>query len=77
MIRTTLLLTLASLLLGGCLSISTSEAPVPEVANACHGREQQCREICGSAGVRAFTCNAKPGEGFEYRCECRMPGSPI
>ncbi len=70
--RTALLIVLPALLLGGCLSISTSETPTSDVsANACLGREQICRELCGSAGVQAFTCNARAGVSFDYRCECR------
>lgn len=75
--RIALSVTLAAMLLGGCLSISTSEAPVPEAVNACQGREQQCRELCGSAGVQSFSCNAKPGEGFDYRCTCRGKGNSL
>ncbi len=75
MTRLSLAMASAALLLGGCLSISsTSETPVPDVANACQGREQICRELCGSAGVQSFTCNARQGTGFEYRCECRGRG---
>ena len=41
--------------------LSTSETPSPDVAaNACQGREQLCRELCGNAGVQSFTCNAGP-----------------
>lgn len=75
---TALLIALSALLLGGCLSISTSETPSPDVsANACQGREQLCRELCGSAGVQSFTCNARTGVSFDYRCECRGRGTPL
>lgn len=71
--RTALLIALNTLLLTGCLSISTTEAPtLPDVtANACQGRERPCRELCGNAEVQSFTCNARAGVSFDYRCECR------
>lgn len=71
--RLPLLIAATALLLTGCLSISTSESPAPPdvAANACQGREQLCRELCGSAGVLSFTCNARAGVSFDYLCECR------
>lgn len=78
MIRTALLIIIAGLMIAGCLSISsTSETPMPDLANACHGREQLCRELCGSAGVQSFTCNARAGVSFDYRCECRARGTAL
>lgn len=62
------------LLLSGCISFSSSEAPVPEYINACQNKEAQCREICGDRGVQAFSCTARPGEGVNLKCECRRPG---
>jgi hypothetical protein len=74
-----LLAAVAALLLNGCLSISSSDSPAtpPDTAQACQGREQQCRETCGAAGVQSFTCTSKPAGGFEYRCECRGRTTPI
>lgn len=67
----TLPVLLLPLLLGGCISFSSSETPTPEYLNACLDKEQQCREICGDKGVQAFSCSARPGEGVDLKCECR------
>lgn len=76
--NTPFLIALPALLLSGCLSISTSETPAPDVsANACQGREEVCRELCGSAGVQSFSCNARTGVSFDYRCECRGRGTAL
>lgn len=66
-----------ALLLTGCISISASEVPTPNYVNACSNREQQCHDVCGNAGVQAYSCNAKPGEGINFKCECRKPGVPL
>ncbi|HNF90045.1 MAG TPA: hypothetical protein PLL19_11985 [Thiobacillaceae bacterium] len=65
------------LLLAGCISFSSSEAPAPEYVNACANKEGQCREICGNAGVQAFSCSARPGEGINLKCECRKSGQAL
>ena len=65
------------LLLAGCISFSSSEAPAPEYVNACANKESQCREICGNAGVQAFSCSARPGEGLNLKCECRKSGQAL
>ena len=65
------------LLLAGCISFSSSEAPAPEYVNACANKESQCREICGNAGVQAFSCSARPGEGINLKCECRKSGQAL
>ncbi len=62
------------LLLSGCISFNSSESPAPAYLDACHNKEQQCREICGDKGVQAFSCSARPGEGVNLKCECRRPG---
>lgn len=63
---------LAALSLGGCLSISTSESvPRDPSGDACSGKEEQCRNLCGEAGVQRFSCSARPGDGFDFQCECR------
>lgn len=67
----------SALLLGGCISFSSSERPQPEVTHACADKEQQCRDICGSAGVQSFSCSARPGEGITLKCECRKPGQAL
>lgn len=78
MTRLTLLSLGAALCLAGCLSISTSESTPPDASRAaCDGREEQCRATCGQAGVQRFVCTSRPGEGFEYRCECRKPGTAL
>jgi hypothetical protein len=66
-----------SVLLSGCVSFSSSEAPVPEYLNACLNKEAQCRDICGDRGVQSFSCNATPGEGIHLKCECRRPGASL
>lgn len=69
---------LSPLFLTGCLSISTSESSPPDVSRAaCDGKEEQCLATCGAAGVQRFTCTARTGEGFNYTCECRKPGTPL
>ncbi len=74
-VRTLLALALPTML-AGCISFSSSETPSPEYVNACNHREQQCQDICGSAGVQTYSCSAKPGEGFDSRCECRKLALP-
>ncbi|MEW5966243.1 MAG: hypothetical protein AB1720_04500 [Pseudomonadota bacterium] len=72
------LLLLLPVLLAGCLSFSSSEAPAaPDYAAFCQDKESLCREICGSAGVQAFSCKAAPREGLEYQCQCRKPETRI
>ncbi len=66
-----------SLLLAGCISFNSSKAPPPDFANACANREQPCRDVCGDAGVQAYSCSARPGEGIDFKCECRKPGRPL
>jgi len=63
--------------LGGCLSISSTKSPEAVVVDPCSGKEQSCRDLCGSAGVQSFSCDAKPGEAMHYKCECRKPGQSI
>lgn len=72
-------LTLATLpfFLAGCISFSSSESPMPEYVNACHNKEQQCRDICAEKGVQTFSCSARPGEGVNLRCECRRTGTSL
>jgi hypothetical protein len=65
------------LFLAGCISLHTSETPTPAYIDACAGKESQCREICGNAGVQAFSCSARPGEGIQLKCECRKPGQAL
>lgn len=73
-----ILMTLAlPLLMAGCISLSSSEAPTPDYASACTNREQQCHDVCGKAGVQSYSCSAKPGEGINFKCECRKPGLPL
>lgn len=65
----------AATLLAGCVSFVSSEpATAPDYATFCQEKENQCREVCGSAGVLTFSCKAAPREGVEYRCQCRQPG---
>lgn len=72
--RTLLLLSLAGLLTG-CISFSSSESPAqPDYVAFCQNKEAQCREICGDAGVQAFSCKAAPREGLDYQCQCKKPG---
>jgi hypothetical protein len=65
------------LVLAGCISFSSSEAPAPEYINACANKEAQCREVCGNLGVQAFSCSARPGEGIDLKCECRKAGQSL
>ena len=72
------MLLLSPLLLAGCISLSSSEAPAaPDYAAFCQDKEAQCRDICGSAGVQAFSCKAAPREGLEYQCQCKKPETRI
>jgi len=64
-------------LLVGCISFNSSESPAPEYANACANKEGQCREVCGNAGVQAYSCSARPGEGINFKCECRRSGQAL
>lgn len=78
MTRKSILSIMAALGLAGCLSISTSETTPPDVSRAaCDGKEEQCRATCGQVGVQSFACTARPGEGFNYKCECRKPGTAL
>jgi hypothetical protein len=65
------------ILLTGCISFNSSEATMPAYVDACANREQQCREVCGNAGVQGYSCSARPGEGINFKCECRKPGQAI
>lgn len=66
------LLLLLPALLAGCIAFSSSEPPAaPDYAAFCQDKESLCREICGGAGVQAFSCKAAPREGLEYQCQCR------
>lgn len=68
------LLLLLPALLAGCISFSSSEpTAAPDYAAFCQDKETLCREICGAAGVQAFSCKAAPREGLEYQCQCRKP----
>lgn len=73
--RIALLLAPALLALAGCLSINRSEPTVLDTANSCSDREQQCRNLCGNAGVQSFRCSNRPGEGYTYQCDCRRLGT--
>lgn len=76
--RNLILSLLAAFGLAGCLSISTSETAPPDVSRAaCDGKEEQCQATCGQTGVQGFSCTARPGEGFTYKCECRKPGTAL
>lgn len=79
MTRKLILALLAALSLGGCLSISTSESLPPDASSdACSGKEEQCRNLCGEPGVQRFSCSARPGDGFNFQCECRgKPGRAL
>ena len=73
-----LLLLCLTTLLAGCISFSSNEsASAPDYAALCQGKEAQCRDTCGSAGIQAFSCKATPDEGFDYQCQCKQPGAPI
>lgn len=65
------------LFLAGCISFHSSETPVPVYVDVCANKESQCREICGNAGVQAFSCSARPGEGIHLKCECRKSGQAL
>jgi hypothetical protein len=60
-------------LMAGCISFTGRESQPPDFAAACAGRDAQCKEICGSAGIQAYSCKAAAGEGVDYKCECRKP----
>jgi hypothetical protein len=68
------ILLLPTLLLSGCIFLSSNESSEPAYVDACHNKESQCREICGDKGVQSFNCTARPGEGVNLKCECRRPG---
>ncbi|NWG39897.1 MAG: hypothetical protein HXY27_08025 [Hydrogenophilaceae bacterium] len=57
--------------LAGCISFNSSDAGTPDYASFCENKEAQCREICGSEGVQAFSCKAAPREGLDFKCECK------
>jgi hypothetical protein len=41
--------------LSGCISFnSTGHPDTPDYVTACEGKESQCREICGAAGIQTF-----------------------
>lgn len=70
------LVLIAPFLLAGCLSISTSESTPSDASRAaCDGKEELCKATCGPAGVQRFACSARPGEGFNYECDCRQAGA--
>ncbi|MEW5788844.1 MAG: hypothetical protein AB1899_13425 [Pseudomonadota bacterium] len=71
------LVLILALPLAGCISFNSSETPNPEYANACANKEQQCQAVCGNAGVQAFSCSARPGEGITLNCECRKAGQAL
>jgi len=74
----TLLLLWMTILLAVCISFSSTEsASAPDYASLCQGKEAQCRDTCGSAGIQAFSCKAAPDEGFNYQCQCKQPGAQI
>ncbi len=74
MIRRLLILPPA-MLLAGCISFSSSKtATPPDYAALCQGKEAQCRDTCGSAGIQAFSCKAAPDVGFDYQCQCKPSG---
>lgn len=62
-------------MLAGCISFSSSteSTAAPDYKGFCQDKEAQCRGTCGDAGVQTFTCKAGPGEGVDYRCECKKP----
>ena len=70
----TLTLLWPAVLLAGCISFNAAESSAPDYAAFCQEKETQCRELCGGAGIEAFSCKAAPGEGLEYRCQCRKTG---
>jgi len=75
MTRTVLLLAVAALL-SGCISFNSSVSPEqPDYAAFCRDKEKQCRDICGTVGVAAFSCRAAPREGLDYSCQCRKSGA--
>lgn len=77
MLRTLLALS-ALTVLAGCVSFNSSEpAEGPDYMAFCEGKEAQCRQVCGDAGVQVFSCKAAPREGLEYKCECKKPLSRI
>lgn len=73
-----LFLLAAATLLTGCISFNSSESPAgPDYAAFCQDKENQCRDVCGPAGVAAFSCKAAPREGLDYSCQCKKPGTPL
>ncbi len=73
-----LVLLAAAALVSGCISFNSSESPAgPDYAAFCQDKEAQCREICGDAGVAAFSCKAAPREGLDYSCQCKKPGAKL
>jgi uncharacterized protein YceK len=75
--RTILLLWMTTLL-AGCISFSSTEsASAPDYATLCQGKEMQCRDSCGAAGIQAFSCKAAPDQGFNYQCQCKQAGAQI
>lgn len=75
--RALLLLSLASLLTG-CISFSSSESPAaPDYVAFCQEKETQCKQICGDAGIQAYSCKAAPREGLDYQCQCKKPGQRL
>jgi hypothetical protein len=68
----------APALLAGCISFNSSETPAgPDYAAFCQDKEALCREVCGDAGVAAFSCKAAPREGLDYACQCKKPGARL
>lgn len=75
--RILILLSLASLL-AGCISFNTSESPAgPDYVAFCQDKEAQCRQLCGDAGIQAYSCKAAPREGLDYQCQCKKPGQRL
>jgi hypothetical protein len=73
-----LVLLAAATLVSGCISFNSSESPAgPDYATFCQDKEAQCRDICGDAGVAAFSCKAAPREGLDYSCQCKKPGTKL
>lgn len=70
----TLALLLPADLLAGCISFHSSESPAaPDQGAFCHEKEIRCREICGNAGVQAFSCKDTAASGRGYPCQYNKP----
>lgn len=76
------LLLLMPALLAGCISFSSNRAPSapptpPDYSGFCAEKERVCRDLCGGTGVQAFSCKTTPGEGLDYQCQCKQPGTAL